>query len=62
MTHYICKGGCKGVSDYPKTCGGSDCPFYGKSMEQCDCEDGTHKGAFERETFGQSERGEAGTL
>ena len=47
MPHYICKQGCKGVSDTPGTCQAKDCPGEGQQLEECDCEDGKHYGAFE---------------
>ncbi|MBM3230886.1 hypothetical protein FJZ28_01005 [Candidatus Peregrinibacteria bacterium] len=37
MTHYICNGGCEGVSGVPGTCQAKDCPDFGKPLEQCDC-------------------------
>jgi len=42
MTHYICKGGCNGVSDSPGTCQAKDCASHGKPLEACSCEDGKH--------------------
>jgi hypothetical protein len=42
MVHYICTGGCKGVSDSPGVCRAVDCPDHGKALKPCDCEDGTH--------------------
>ena len=42
MTHYICKGGCKGVSDEFGFCGAEDCPSFGEVLEECECEDGKH--------------------
>lgn len=44
MTHYICKGGCKGVSDTPGTCQTSDCADFNKELLPCDCVDQLHQG------------------
>lgn len=46
MPHYICKGGCKGVSDIPGVCENEDCASHNHQFEACDCEDGKHHGAF----------------
>jgi hypothetical protein len=43
MKHYICTGGCGGVSEKPGVCQAIDCPKYGKPLEECDCEDKSHK-------------------
>ena len=42
MTHYICTGSCKGVSDKPGNCGAESCELYGKPLKECDCTDDTH--------------------
>ena len=42
MNHYVCTGGCKGVSDKPGTCQALDCPHFGKPLEECGCKDGAH--------------------
>ncbi|MDP3795075.1 MAG: hypothetical protein Q8R13_04055 [bacterium] len=39
MTHYICTGGCGGVSDHPGVCQAQGCPNVGKALGRCDCED-----------------------
>lgn len=46
MVHYICTGGCKGVSDDPGTCRADDCPKHGQPLTPCHCEDGEHGGVF----------------
>ena len=46
--HYICTGGCNGVSDKPGVCQAADCPKHGQPLTQCGCEGGKHGGAFER--------------
>ena len=47
MTHYICTGGCRGVSPNAKSCGAESCPKHGKPLSKCGCEDNEHDGAFE---------------
>ena len=44
MTHYICTGGCGGVSEVAKTCGAETCPKHGVPLTPCDCADGEHGG------------------
>ena len=44
MTHYICTGTCKGVSDTSGTCQAENCPKHNKILESCDCTDGQHEG------------------
>ncbi|MFA6365441.1 MAG: hypothetical protein WCW78_03510 [Candidatus Paceibacterota bacterium] len=44
MKHYICTGGCGGVSDKPGVCQTKICPKHGKPLEECDCTDGKHYG------------------
>ncbi|KKU55650.1 MAG: hypothetical protein UX77_C0009G0026 [Parcubacteria group bacterium GW2011_GWA1_47_11] len=40
--HYVCHGGCKGVSTVPGTCQAGDCMAHGKELKKCDCGDGRH--------------------
>lgn len=47
--HYICRGGCKGVSEHPGVCQDKECPNYGKPLEMCDCPNDWHKGAFDEQ-------------
>ena len=44
MTHYICTGGCGGVSETPGVCQANLCPLHGKPLVPCDCTDGKHYG------------------
>ena len=44
--HYICDGGCKGVSEKAGVCGAEDCPKFGHDLKECNCEDMQHDGAF----------------
>lgn len=40
--HYICVGGCKGVSPVPGTCQAEDCAKYEDELVECNCTDGGH--------------------
>ena len=44
MTHYICKGTCKGETDDPniKTCQAEGCDKFAEPLIACECEDGKH--------------------
>lgn len=42
--HYICTGGCMGVSDKPGLCQAKNCPKHKHPLELCDCKDGKHYG------------------
>lgn len=44
MAHYICTGGCGGVSNRPGVCQAKSCPNYGHQLKECDCTDGKHYG------------------
>jgi len=43
MSHYICTGGCQGVSEAQGTCQAEDCNNWGEPLEPCECEDGSHE-------------------
>jgi len=43
MPHYVCTGGCKGVSETPGTCQTETCPLHGHDLKECNCEDGKHE-------------------
>lgn len=45
--HYICTGGCGGVSDKPGVCQAKDCSKHNHALEPCDCKDGKHYGRQE---------------
>jgi hypothetical protein len=45
--HYICTGTCHGVSNQPGECKDDSCVAFGEPLEECDCDDGEHYGAFE---------------
>ena len=40
--HYICLGGCRGVSKVPGTCQTPDCVNIDHELVQCFCTDGLH--------------------
>jgi protein PhnA len=42
MTHYICKGGCGGVSEEAGVCEADGCANQYELLEECNCEDGKH--------------------
>lgn len=42
MQHFICKGGCKGVSDVIGVCEADGCANQWELLEECDCTDGKH--------------------
>lgn len=46
MTHYICTGGCKGVSDTRGVCNAEDCEKYQEPLQECSCTDGAHEAAY----------------
>ena len=48
MHHFICQGGCEGVSEQPKKCGEKSCKDYDQDLKHCDCTDGKHGGEFEK--------------
>ncbi|HXK35304.1 MAG TPA: DUF6789 family protein [Candidatus Paceibacterota bacterium] len=43
-THYVCTGGCGGVSDKPGVCQTPHCAKFGHSLTPCNCVDGRHSG------------------
>lgn len=47
--HYICTGGCGGVSDKPGVCQTEGCADYQKPLRECHCEDGLHEQVKEQE-------------
>lgn len=42
MTHYVCKGDCKTVSEEPGVCQADFCNKKGEELKVCGCEDGSH--------------------
>jgi hypothetical protein len=43
MTHYICTGGCGGVSEYEGVCEAQFCSKENQPLTKCDCPDGSHQ-------------------
>lgn len=39
MKHYICTGGCGGVSEKPGICTAEVCSKKGQPLTECDCEE-----------------------
>lgn len=46
MTHYICTGGCGGVSDNPGVCNAKSCMKHDLPLTVCHCTDGKHEEAY----------------
>ncbi|MFA6354282.1 MAG: hypothetical protein WCX12_01195 [Candidatus Paceibacterota bacterium] len=42
LRHYICPGGCEGVSEKQGVCQAKDCERNGEALEECDCQNGAH--------------------
>ena len=43
MTHYVCTGGCNGVSEEANaTCQAVDCAKHSDPLIACECEEGVH--------------------
>lgn len=40
--HYICLGGCRGVSKYPGVCQAPDCENHNHELVLCECTNGLH--------------------
>lgn len=41
--HFVCLGGCKGVSKKPGVCQAPDCVNHNHELVKCDCTDKLHK-------------------
>jgi hypothetical protein len=52
--HYVCLGGCKGVSDKPGVCQAPDCAHHQHELVECDCTDGQHHN-FDPAAFSKAE-------
>ena len=44
MSHFICTGTCKAVTENAGVCTAGDCPKNGEPLEECNCEDDRHEG------------------
>lgn len=42
MSHFVCKGGCGGVSEFEGFCETDGCANQWQPLESCDCQDGKH--------------------
>ena len=42
MSHYVCKGDCKNVSEVEGVCQSDFCNKTGEELAICGCEDGSH--------------------
>ena len=49
MKHYVCTGGCGGVSSTPGVCQAKDCPLYAHALKECHCKDGKHSEVLDQE-------------
>ena len=50
MSHYVCTGDCKGVTDKPNaTCQAQDCNKHAHPLTECNCTDNMHKEAYEKD-------------
>ena len=47
--HYVCTGGCGGVSQVPGVCQAPDCSKHNHQLVECNCTDGKHAEAFEKD-------------
>jgi len=52
-SHYVCTGGCGGLSNTPGTCQAETCPKHDQPLTECHCEDTQHT-----EVMTQTEAGE----
>ena len=46
MTHYVCTGGCGGVSENPGVCNAQSCSKFNMPLTECHCGDGNHNEAY----------------
>ncbi|MFA5933622.1 MAG: hypothetical protein WC795_00120 [Candidatus Paceibacterota bacterium] len=44
MEHYVCTGGCGGVSNEAGVCQTEGCVRFGQPLHECGCEDNMHEG------------------
>lgn len=50
--HYVCLGGCRGVSETPGVCQAQDCAHHNHELVRCACVDGRHHD-FDLAEFGK---------
>jgi hypothetical protein len=46
MSHYVCTGGCGGVSETPGVCQAESCSLHNQPLKECNCTDGKHEEVF----------------
>jgi len=56
MAHYICTGGCKGVSDKPGVCQTEECSKFGQQLFECMCTDGEHSNMADEDLMEDEDR------
>ena len=61
MVHYICTGGCGGVSETPGVCQTEGCSLHGEALKECNCEDGKHEALVEKEADPSEKTEEVGS-
>ena len=55
--HYVCTGGCLGVSKTPGVCNSWNCEKKGHTLIECNCIDGKHEGVVDQEIEENKELG-----
>ncbi len=55
MKHFVCTGGCGGESSVTKVCESEICVKEGETLTLCECEDGLHNAAFEKDKDGDED-------
>ena len=48
MAHFVCTGGCNGVSEAPGVCNINSCMKEHQPLTICNCKDGQHKEVFDQ--------------
>jgi len=48
MSHYVCTGGCGGVSETSGVCQDNACPLHNHELAECNCSDGKHEEALKK--------------
>ena len=60
MPHYVCTGGCEGVSDdSAAVCQAEGCQKFSQPLSKCDCADNQHSEVFEKEQTEEAAEPEA---
>lgn len=53
MEHYVCTGGCQGVSDVAGVCQAQSCAHVNQPLQACDCTDGAHAGVMQSDAVAE---------